>query len=136
MLRCRTSGGDLGDCRTDGPPLYAGRPGQQVPSPGVSYRKQQAKRSSKAVPNAMREAARPVGRARDRSPDGEGTRPALPLPYTLSEAGASAERHIFCKIVCEAPLPGASLRRKASRRVVIRLSFCIVEKKSDTNVGG
>ena len=39
--------------------------------------------------------ARPGGRARDRSPDGEGTRPAMPPAYAVPKAVASAERHIF-----------------------------------------
>src|SRR5215210_2225465 len=42
----------------------------------------------------MREAARPVGRARDRSPDGEGTRPTSPSHYAAFQVGASAERPI------------------------------------------
>jgi hypothetical protein len=41
------------------------------------------------------ESARPAGRVRDRSPDGEGTRPASPPKYAAPEFGASAERHMF-----------------------------------------
>jgi hypothetical protein len=50
----------------------------------------------KAAPDAMREAARPGGGTRDRSPDGEGTRPAWSPPYAASGTGAYAEQHIFC----------------------------------------
>jgi hypothetical protein len=49
----------------------------------------------KTAPDAMREAARPVGGTRDRSPDGEGTRPATSSAYAPLVAGASAGRHIF-----------------------------------------
>jgi hypothetical protein len=42
-----------------------------------------------------RRQVQPAGSARDRSPDGKGTRPAAPPAYLSPEAGASAERHIF-----------------------------------------
>jgi hypothetical protein len=50
----------------------------------------------KAAPDAMGEAARPMGGA-PQTPEGEDTRPASTPPYPAPGAGASAERHIFAR---------------------------------------
>ena len=51
----------------------------------------------------MREAARPVDGTRDRSPDGEGTRPAAPSAYAPLGAGTSAGQHIFRAATLQRP---------------------------------